>query len=65
MSILNNHIIYINLDVEKIRNEIYEYFEDFFVVFDSRAVPAHVRWAPFHHGMARPLVAVGGDGLQL
>jgi hypothetical protein len=25
----------------------------------------HVRWAPCHHGMARPQVADGGDGLQL
>jgi hypothetical protein len=25
----------------------------------------HVRWVPCHHGMARPLIAVGGDGLQI
>jgi hypothetical protein len=26
---------------------------------------SHVVWVPCHHGMARPLVADGGDGLQL
>jgi hypothetical protein len=25
----------------------------------------HVRWDPCHHGMARPQVADGGDGLQI
>jgi hypothetical protein len=25
----------------------------------------HVRWVPCHHGMARPQVAGGGDGLQI
>jgi hypothetical protein len=25
----------------------------------------HVRWVPCHHGMARPQVADGGNGLQL
>jgi hypothetical protein len=25
----------------------------------------HVRWVPFHHGMARPQVADAGDGLQI
>jgi hypothetical protein len=25
----------------------------------------HVRWVPCHHGMARPQVADGGDGLQI
>jgi hypothetical protein len=25
----------------------------------------HVRWAHCHHGMARPPVADGGDGLQI
>jgi hypothetical protein len=24
----------------------------------------HVKWVPCHHGMARPQVADGGDGLQ-
>jgi hypothetical protein len=24
----------------------------------------HVKWGPFHHGMARPQVADGGDDLQ-
>jgi hypothetical protein len=28
-------------------------------------VRSHVRWVPCHHGMARPQVAVGGDGLQI
>jgi hypothetical protein len=26
---------------------------------------SHVRWVPCHHGMARPQVADGGDGLQI
>jgi hypothetical protein len=25
----------------------------------------HVRWVPCHHGMARPQVPDGGDGLQI
>jgi hypothetical protein len=25
----------------------------------------HVTWVPCHHGMARPRVADGGDGLQI
>jgi hypothetical protein len=25
----------------------------------------HVKWVPCHHGMARPEVADGGDGLQI
>jgi hypothetical protein len=25
----------------------------------------HVRWVPCHHGMARPQVADGEDGLQI
>jgi hypothetical protein len=25
----------------------------------------HVRWVPCHHGMARPQVADGGNGLQI
>jgi hypothetical protein len=25
----------------------------------------HVKWVPCHHGMARPQVADGGDGLQM
>jgi hypothetical protein len=28
-------------------------------------VLGHLRWGPFHHGMARPQVADGGDGLQI
>jgi hypothetical protein len=27
--------------------------------------PTHVSWVPCHHGMARPQVAVGGDGPQI
>jgi hypothetical protein len=26
---------------------------------------SHVRWVPCHHGMARPQVADGGNGLQI
>jgi hypothetical protein len=26
---------------------------------------AHVKWVPCHHGMARPQVADGGEGLQI
>jgi hypothetical protein len=25
----------------------------------------HVKWVPCHHGMVRPQVADGGDGLQI
>jgi hypothetical protein len=25
----------------------------------------HIKWVPCHHGMARPQVADGGDGLQI
>jgi hypothetical protein len=25
----------------------------------------HVKWVPCHHGMARPQVADGGEGLQI
>jgi hypothetical protein len=25
----------------------------------------HVKWVPCHHGVARPQVADGGDGLQI
>jgi hypothetical protein len=25
----------------------------------------HVKWVPCYHGMARPVVADGGDGLQM
>jgi hypothetical protein len=28
-------------------------------------VYSHVKWVPCHHGMARPQVADGGDGLQI
>jgi hypothetical protein len=28
-------------------------------------VVIHVKWVPCHHGMARPQVADGGDGLQI
>jgi hypothetical protein len=31
----------------------------------SMRIPRHARWAPCHHGMARPQVAHGGDGLQM
>jgi hypothetical protein len=30
-----------------------------------RSRNSHVRWVPCHHGMARPQVADGGDGLQI
>jgi hypothetical protein len=26
---------------------------------------SHVRWVPYHHGMARPKVADGGESLQI
>jgi hypothetical protein len=29
------------------------------------SVSLHVKWLLYHHGMARPQVAIGGDGLQL
>jgi hypothetical protein len=25
----------------------------------------HIMWVPFHHGMSRPQVADGGEGLQM
>jgi hypothetical protein len=28
-------------------------------------IPTYLRWVPCHHGMARPQVAYGGDGLQI
>jgi hypothetical protein len=28
-------------------------------------VGTHVKWVPYHHGMARPQVADSGDGLQI
>jgi hypothetical protein len=28
-------------------------------------IHCHVKWVPCHHGMARPQVAVGGEGLQI
>jgi hypothetical protein len=31
----------------------------------SIAVACMVKWVPYHHGMARPQVADGGDGLQI
>jgi hypothetical protein len=34
-------------------------------VFGKLFVCVHVKWAPCHHGMARPQVADGGDGLQI
>jgi hypothetical protein len=30
-----------------------------------QSVENHVKWVPCHHGMARPQVADGGDGLQI
>jgi hypothetical protein len=34
--------------------------------YKGKAIPAtDVRWAPGHHGMARPQVADGGDALQI
>jgi hypothetical protein len=37
-----------------------------FTVFTlSSILIIHVRWVPCHHGMARPQVADGGDGLQI
>jgi hypothetical protein len=32
--------------------------------FHIMAHNSYVRWVPFHHGMARPQVADGGDALQ-
>jgi hypothetical protein len=34
-------------------------------LFAGNSFGNHVRWAPCHHGMARPQVADGGDALQL
>jgi hypothetical protein len=31
----------------------------------SKASILHVKWVPCHHGMTRPQVADGGDGLQI
>jgi hypothetical protein len=31
----------------------------------ERQIILYVRWVPCHHGMARPRVADGGDGLQM
>jgi hypothetical protein len=31
----------------------------------NKVATGHVRWVPCHHGMARPQVADGGDGLQI
>jgi hypothetical protein len=30
-----------------------------------RFFPIHVKWVPCHHGMPRPQVAGGGDGVQI
>jgi hypothetical protein len=35
------------------------------MVFLRQFLFLHVRWVPCHHGMARPQVADGGDGLQI
>jgi hypothetical protein len=32
---------------------------------DMWKLKAHVKWVACHHGMARPQVADGGDGLQI
>jgi hypothetical protein len=37
---------------------------DFGRFFSFLILYTHVRWVPCHHGMARPQVADGGDGLQ-
>jgi hypothetical protein len=34
-------------------------------IFIANASKFHVKWVPCHHGMARPQVAEGGDGLQI
>jgi hypothetical protein len=34
-------------------------------IFNNYICFTHIRWAPCHHGMARPQVADGGDGLQM
>jgi hypothetical protein len=33
--------------------------------FICNAYVSHVSWVPSHHGMLRPQVADGGDGLQI
>jgi hypothetical protein len=34
-------------------------------LFYTCSVRLHVKWVLYHHGMARPQVAIGGDGLQV
>jgi hypothetical protein len=36
----------------------------FYVLLNIFIYNIHVRWVPCHHGMARPQVVDGGDGLQ-
>jgi hypothetical protein len=33
-------------------------------MFIQQRVLSHIKWVPCHHGMARPQVVDGGDGLQ-
>jgi hypothetical protein len=35
------------------------------VFYGSVRPSGHVKWVPCHHGMARPQVADGGEGLQV
>jgi hypothetical protein len=34
-------------------------------VYNAYSFTLHVKWVPCHHGMARPQVADGGEGLQI
>jgi hypothetical protein len=34
-------------------------------ILETEGKDTHVKWVPCHHGMARPQVADGGDGLQI
>jgi hypothetical protein len=36
-----------------------------FRIYTASMGGGHVTWVPCHHGMARPQVADGGDGLQI
>jgi hypothetical protein len=36
-----------------------------YIVVTSRGSYGHVKWVPGQHGMARPQVADGGDGLRI
>jgi hypothetical protein len=34
-------------------------------IYITYTADTHVKWVPCHHGMARPQVADGGDGLRI